>query len=223
VPDPLTLIHEFVVDADQLQPVPTLTLIVPVPPVPFIVRLVGVNEYVHVLAACVTVNVRPATVSVPVRCDVLVLGAMVKLAGPLPDPLAPAVTVIHVTLLSAVHAHPEVVVTVVEPLAPAAAADWLDGEIEKVQAAAFCVTVKVCPAISAVAVRDCVAVLAEALKFTVPLPLPVPALVSVSQALLLAAVQAQPEPAATLVDAVPPAATTVRTVGVSEKVQAAAT
>ncbi len=174
------------------------------------------------LAACVTVNVRPATVSVPVRCELLVLGATVKLAEPLPEPLAPAVTVIHVTLLSAVHAHPVVVVTVVDPLAPVKATDWLDGEIENVHAAGFCVTVNVSPAIVAVPVRDCVAVLAEALKFTVPLPLPFAPLVSVSQALLLAAVQAQPDAAATLVDAVPPVATTVRTVGVSVNPQAAA-
>ena len=77
------------------------------------------------LAACVTVNVRPATVRVPVRCELLVLGATVKLAEPLPEPFAPAVTVIHATLLTAVHAHPVVVVTVVEPLAPAGGTDRL--------------------------------------------------------------------------------------------------
>jgi hypothetical protein len=95
------------------------------------------------LAACETVNVRPAIVSVPVRASVLVLGATVKLAESLPEPVAPAVTVIHVALLTAVQVQPAVVVTVVDPLPPAAGTDWLEGEIEYVQAAAACVTVNV--------------------------------------------------------------------------------
>jgi hypothetical protein len=49
----------------------------------------------------VTVTVRPATVSVPVR-DVVV-AATVKVTAPIPDPLAPAVTVIQPALLVAVH------------------------------------------------------------------------------------------------------------------------
>jgi hypothetical protein len=60
----------------------------------------------------------------------------VKVTGPLPVPLAPPVIVIHVTLLLAVHAHVEVVVTVVDPVAPAAAAVRLDGEMLYEQVAA---------------------------------------------------------------------------------------
>ena len=75
------------------------------------------------MAACVTVNVRPAIVRVPVRGEVLVLGATVKFAEPLPEPFAPAVTVIHAALLTAVHVHPVVVATLVDPLPPAAATD----------------------------------------------------------------------------------------------------
>jgi hypothetical protein len=49
----------------------------------------------------VTVTVWPATVSVPVRA--VVLAAMVKLTAPIPAPVAPAVTVIQLALLTAVH------------------------------------------------------------------------------------------------------------------------
>jgi hypothetical protein len=88
-----------------------------------------------------------------VRCAVLVLGATVKLTEPLPEPVAPAVTVIHVALLTAVQEHPVVVVTVVDPLAPAAGTDWLEGEIENVHPTPACVTVNVWPAIVAMPVR----------------------------------------------------------------------
>jgi hypothetical protein len=76
-----------------------------------------------VLAACVIVYVFPAIESVPVRCAVLVLGAMVKLAEPLPEPVAPAVTVIQVALLTAVQLQLVDVVTVVDPFPPAAGTD----------------------------------------------------------------------------------------------------
>jgi hypothetical protein len=95
------------------------------------------------LAACDTVNVRPAIVSVPVRASVLVLGATVKLAESLPEPVAPAVTVIHVALLTAVQVQPVVVVTVVDPSPLAAGTDWLEGEMENEHPAGLCVTVTV--------------------------------------------------------------------------------
>jgi hypothetical protein len=73
---------------------------------------------------------------------------------PLPDPLAPAVTVIHETLLDAVHAHPEPAVTVIVPVVAVEPIDVLTGEIVKVQGAgASCVTVNVRPAIVTVPVR----------------------------------------------------------------------
>jgi hypothetical protein len=43
VPDPLTVIHDCVVVATQLQPAVVLTLIVPEPPSPVRVRLAGVS------------------------------------------------------------------------------------------------------------------------------------------------------------------------------------
>ena len=91
---------------------------------------------------------------VPERCAVLVLGATVKLTEPLSDPLAPEVTVIQVALLTAVQLHPVEVVTVVDPVPPAAGTDWVDGEIENEHAVPLWVTVNVCPPIVAVPVRD---------------------------------------------------------------------
>jgi hypothetical protein len=48
---------------------------------------------------------------------------------PDPDPAAPAVTVIHEALLTAVHAHPVPALTVVLPVPPAAEIDRLAGDI----------------------------------------------------------------------------------------------
>ena len=150
------------------------------------------------------------------RCAVLVLGAIVKLAEPLPEPVAPEVTVIQVALLTAVQLQPVEVVTVVDPVPPAAGTDWVDGEIVKAHPLASCVRVNVWPPIVAVPLRGCVAVLAVAVRFTVPLPVPVAPLVTVSHdVLLLTAVHEHPVGAVTLVDIVPPPATMVRLVGVS--------
>ena len=161
------------------------------------------------LAACVTVNARPAIVSVPVRTAASVLGATVKLADPSPEPVAPAVTVIHVALLTAVQEQPVVAVTVADPLSPAAGTDWLVGEIENAHDVEFCVTVNVWPPIVSVPVRGLTVTLEAALKLTEPFPLPVAPFVTVSQvASLLTAVHAQPTGAVTLVEPGPPPATT---------------
>ena len=75
----------------------------------------------HVLAACVTVNVWPATVTVPTRCARVVFAAAVNDAGPLPVPEA-VPTVNQLALLTAVHAHALFdAVTVVDAAPPAAA------------------------------------------------------------------------------------------------------
>jgi hypothetical protein len=62
-------------------------------------------------AACVTVTVLPAIVTVPVREDVVVFAATVSIVVPLSEPLA-GDTVIQAAPDAAVHAHPLVVVTV---------------------------------------------------------------------------------------------------------------
>ena len=163
--------------------------------------------YEHGTPDCVTVKVFPAIVSVPVRLDVAVLAAMLNVTVPPPDPVAPAVTDSHETLLAAVHAQPAPTVTVTVPLPALDVADWLLDEIEEEQDAAACVTVNVIPAIVSVPVRLApVAVLAATLNATVPPPDPVAPPVTESHEVLLAAVHAQPAPAVTVLLPVPDAA-----------------
>jgi hypothetical protein len=79
---------------------------------------------VHAAAACVTVNVMPATLSVPVRDAVAVFAVAEKFTVPLPLPDAPAVIVSQEAPLVAVHAHPVAAFTPTEPdeaAAPSAA------------------------------------------------------------------------------------------------------
>ena len=71
-----------------------------------------------------TVKVRPAIVSVPVRDDALVFAATLKPTVPFPEPAAPDVIVIQAALLTALHAQPALAVTPTVPEPPAAATDW---------------------------------------------------------------------------------------------------
>ena len=70
-------------------------------------------------ADCWTVNVCPATVTVPVREDVDVFCATERLTVPLPEPLAPPVTVIHATLDVAVQEQLEALNTFTAAVPPA--------------------------------------------------------------------------------------------------------
>ena len=72
----------------------------------------------HGAEAWVTVNVRPAIVMVPVRTAAVGLAATVKFTVPLPDPLAPAVTLIHAALLVAVQPQPLSAMTSTAPVPP---------------------------------------------------------------------------------------------------------
>ena len=172
--------------------------------------------------ACVTVKVRPATVSVPVRALEPVVAATLKVTVPVPLPLPPAVIVIHEALLCAVQLQPAVVCTVVDPVPPPVAAALVVGAIVNEHAAAACVTVKVCPPRVMTPCRVCVCGLAAAEKNTVPLPLPLAPAVIVSHEAPLDADHAQPAGAVTAVDPVPPAVATDALVGASENVQPAA-
>jgi hypothetical protein len=75
------------------------------------------------------VKVAPAIVNVPVREVVAVLAVALMPTVPLPLPLAPDVTLNHVSLLAAVHAHPVPAVTLTVPVPPAAVIAWLVGLI----------------------------------------------------------------------------------------------
>jgi hypothetical protein len=79
--------------------------------------------------ACVTVNVLPPIVIVLVRDAVLAFAAAVKPAEPLPDPVAPDVIVIHVSVVDAVQLQPAGAVTVIVPVPPPATTDCDVGEI----------------------------------------------------------------------------------------------
>ena len=82
----------------------------------------------------------------------------------MPLPLAPALMVIHVALLAAVHAQPVPAVTVTVPVAAADVVRFDEvGEIVNVHGAPACVTVNVCPPIVIVPVREVVLVLAATL------------------------------------------------------------
>jgi hypothetical protein len=84
---------------------------------------------VHAAAACVTLNVWPPIVSVPVRALMFGLDEALNATVPFPLPLAPLVSVNHdVSLLTPVHAHPAGAVTAVDPVPPPATTDWLVGE-----------------------------------------------------------------------------------------------
>ena len=89
-------------------------------PPPASVEISGTDE------PCTIVNVWTPTVIVPVR-RAPVFGATSYETLPLPVPEEPDVMEIHATLLTAVHAHPEVAVTGIVPEVPAAIAVTEDG------------------------------------------------------------------------------------------------
>src|SRR5690348_16140538 len=88
-------------------------------------------------------------VIVPVRRAPVVFAAMLNWTDPPPLPVAPAVSVIHGTLLEAVHVQPALAVTVTVPLPPACATSCEEGAIANVHPVSW-LTVTVCPAIVAV-------------------------------------------------------------------------
>jgi hypothetical protein len=211
VPLPATTVTQVaLLVADHAQPAVVVTDAAPDPPALANDWLVGemLNAQLGAAAAWLTVNVCPATVSVADRVDVAVFAAAVKLTEPLPEPDAPAVIVTHPALLAAVHEQPAVVVTATVPEPPAAAKDWLAGEILNAQLAPACVTVNVLPATVNVPVRGVVAVVAAAVKLTDPLPVPLAPALIVSHATLLVADHAHPAPAVTPTVPLPPAAAT---------------
>jgi hypothetical protein len=76
----------------------------------------------------------PATVKVPLRAEVEVFAATEYEAAPLPEPLAPEVTVIQLAPLVAAHLHEPVVVTLALEVPPAAVAVAEVGATVKLQA-----------------------------------------------------------------------------------------
>jgi len=106
------------------------------------------------VAACVSVKVWPAIVIVPLRDVVPGFAVTSYETVPFPLPLAPAVTVIHATLLTAVHVHPVPTETLTVPDAAAAVVRFAEsGETRKLQGRPTWVIVNVCPPMVSVPVR----------------------------------------------------------------------
>ena len=127
----VTVIQETLLAAVQAQPVPAVTESVALSPAAGDVRLTGEIEVEQeVVPCCVTVNVCPAAVIVPVRPTPLVFGATVKPTTLVPVPEAPRVIVIQSTLLADVQAQPPPVTTDSVAFSPAAGDVRLVGVIE---------------------------------------------------------------------------------------------
>ena len=116
-----------------------------------------------VAAGWVTTTLCPATVSVVVRTEAVVLSVAAIVTVPLPVPLPPLVMVSQDSDSDAVHAQVLVVVTVTLALPPLAASEGgFAAETVKLHAAASCATVTDCPATVSVALRGLVVVFAVA-------------------------------------------------------------
>jgi hypothetical protein len=95
-------IHPTGLAAVQAQPAPAVTVTTAEPPVEPNAAAVGATE-TEQAAACVNVTVRPATVTVAVRGDVVGLGGAESATVPLPEPDMPLVTLTHAGVLATVH------------------------------------------------------------------------------------------------------------------------
>jgi hypothetical protein len=128
--------HATLLTASHGQVDAAVTVLVPEPPSEVNERLVGEIDVVQEpVALCVTVNVFPAMVSVPVRLVVAVLAATRNATVPDADPDAPLVTVSHDVWLAAVQAQPAPVVTALFPVPPSPPKARLVGEMLYVQLA----------------------------------------------------------------------------------------
>jgi len=115
--------------AAHAQPSVDVTATLPVPPAAANACEVCEILNEHPTPACVTMNVWPATVRLPLRCVVAVLAATAKETAPLPMPVPPALTVNQGALAAAVQAHPAPALTATVPLPPAEANDCDTGEM----------------------------------------------------------------------------------------------
>ena len=111
VPEPVPLaplvidIQDTALVAVHVQPAAVVTETLPVPPAVAALAVVGFTVWLQVTPACDTLSVCPAIVNVPLRAVVDVLAATLKVTAPPPEVFGPppAVTVIHVALLVALH------------------------------------------------------------------------------------------------------------------------
>jgi hypothetical protein len=156
-------------------------------------------------AAWLRVNVRPATVIVPLRAGPACPETLNRTdPGPLPD--VGGVNVIHGAWLVAFQAQPPAVVTRTSPEPPPTGRAALDGSIEYAHPC-DCVAVNVCPATVREPVRVGPSVAATS-NATAPLPLLLAPDVIVIHPAWLVAVHGQPSPVETVTVPDPPLAPT---------------
>lgn len=141
VPDPDVTVNQsglFDAAVQAHEGLLAVTVTVPLPPPPSTAcpggEIVKLQDGAGA-AACEMLNVCPATVIVPERAAP-VFAAAVKLTVPFPMPDAPPVIVIQLALVEAFHEHELPLATENDPLPPPLSTDWLEGESEKLQAAA---------------------------------------------------------------------------------------
>ncbi len=208
VPDPLLpdamVIQPALLVALHEQPVAAVTVTGTDPPLLPIFWGDGEIPYEQPML-CVTVNVCPPAVIVPVRCGPVLAAAEYRTVA-VPLPVAPAVTLSQFALLAAAQAQPASVRTSNVPVPPPAGADPDVADRENVQPCPW-LMVKVRPAIVIVPDRPG-PVVGSTLNATLPLPLPVVPDVTAIHGAWLAAVHAHPGPAVTVTVPVPPVAAT---------------
>lgn len=143
----------------------------------------------------------------------VVFAAIEYVTVPFAVPLAPPVTVSHPADDVAVQLQAAGAVTETLPVVALGETEALVGEMVMVHGTPVCVTVKVCPPIVSVPVREAAVVFCATVYDTVPFAVPVAPAVTVIHDALLVPVQAQPPGAATATLPVAPAAGTVAAVG----------
>src|SRR6185312_13244974 len=89
--------------------------------------------------SCVALNVLPAIVTLPLRGVMPGFAAAFNVTVPVPDPVDPAVTVIHEALLVAPQVHPASAVTATVLDSPSGAKSFEPGAIVSVQLIPACV------------------------------------------------------------------------------------
>jgi hypothetical protein len=180
---PVTASHDALDTADHAHVASVVTLTAPLPPSELTVLddadSVPAQEGA-IGAACVTVYVRRATVSVPVR-SVPVLASTLKDTEPLPAPGPPLAMASHAAFDVADHVQLEAVATSTVPAPPSAVMEVPDAERVALHGAA-CDTVTVLPAIVTVPVRAVASELGAMANDTLPLPVPLPPLATVIHA-----------------------------------------
>jgi hypothetical protein len=202
------VIHEAVAADVQLHPDWVVSVIVPIVPAAGAVIRMGLAENVQGARGSLTTKVWPAIVSVAVRGVTPVFASAENETVPVPVTGDALDIVTHDAPLAAVQEHSGVVVTVTEPLPPAAVSVALAESSAYAQGAPDWLTVKDEPAIVSVPVRGATLSLAATANVTAPGPDPGDPDVIVIQAASLVAVHAHPAATVTVLLPPPPAAAT---------------